>query len=167
VKIGRIGVSNTKLSFDAISRMTQAERDIVHADPKKKRKKRDSFSAAEKFADDYFSLYIRMRDKDCVTKGMRAGPCSDILQCSHVERRVHKSTRYRPENSYTQCKACHTYHHHQSESPLRLYAESQIGHDGMAMLASLAQKTVIRTPQELREIGFKFKALCDSMRGET
>ena len=130
-------------------------------DAKPKHKSHDSWKAAEKYADDWFSKYIKLRDISCVTKGMRAGPCSTVLQCSHVERRVHKMTCYNPLNAFAQCSACHTYHHRQSESPLRLYAERRIGATGMSMIFSLAQKPMKkRTAEELREIGNKYRDMC-------
>jgi hypothetical protein len=145
-------------TLSEIDRWTQGGSDVVH--PKPKRKQRDSFKAAEHYADLWFAQYIKLRDRTCVTKGIREGPCSEVLQCSHVERRGHKMTRYNPMNAYCQCSGCHVYHHTQSESPLRLYAERRIGATGMEMLYSLAQKTVKRTAEELREIGNKYRAMC-------
>jgi hypothetical protein len=147
----------------AIDRACRGGRDVVKADPKKKRKLRDSFSAAEKYADDWFSAYIKARDKRCVTAGMRNGPCSTVLQCSHVERRGHKMTRYLPGNAMAQCKSCHIYHHTQSESNLRTVAERKFGHAVMQIIYEDAQKIIKRTPQELREIGNYFKRLVEEM----
>jgi hypothetical protein len=137
--------------------------DVVRAKPKKRRAKKDSFPAMEKYADDKFSLFIRARDGGCVTAGVRGVPCKGPLQCSHVERRGHKSTRYNPQGAYAQCKGCHVYHHTQSEAPLRLYAESKIGQQGMAALFQESQRIVKRTPADLKAIGDGYKRLLEKL----
>jgi hypothetical protein len=134
-----------------IESATRGERDIVR-DPKKKRKKRDTFPAAEKFADDMFSLFIRARDKRCVTCGS-----TDRLQCSHVERRVRKATRYSEMNAFAQCARCHSFHHYQSETPLRDYQINKCGVSAVQMLYSLSRKECKRTAGELHDIGIFFR----------
>ena len=107
---------------------------------------------AEKAADDAFSLYIRTRDKRCVTCGS-----TDRLQCSHVERRSRHATRYQESNAWAQCARCHTYHHTQSETPLRDYVLSKIGQTGMQMIYSLSRTTCKRTVEELKSIARLYK----------
>lgn len=64
-------------------------------------------------ADDVFSQYIRIRDKECVrcyspvqfnNKGM---PISH--QASHFMGRRKEATRFEPDNVDTLCGGCHTY----------------------------------------------------------
>jgi len=140
-----------------IDHACQGGSDVVHADPKKKRAKRDTFPAAEKFADKMFALYIKARDRTCVTAGVRDSPCTNFLQCSHVERRRHKATRYHPDNAYVQCSACHVYHHTQSESPLRSYAIQKIGMEEMDNVYYASRKIIKRTAEELRQIGIRYR----------
>ena len=127
-------------------------------DLKPKRKKKDSRAVAQKAADDAFSLYIRARDKRCVTCGS-----TDGLQCSHVERRGRHATRYLDSNAYAQCARCHTYHHLQSETPLRDYVLSKIGQTGMQMLYSLSRTTQKRTVEELREVARLYNTKLEAM----
>jgi hypothetical protein len=141
------------MTASQIDKATRGERDIVRGDPKKKRKKRDSFPAAEKFADDMFSLFIRKRDERCVTCGS-----TDRLQCSHVERRVRKSTRYHEMNAFAQCARCHSFHHYQSETPLRDYQIQKCGVMAVQMIYTLSRTECKRTVDELKEIANKYKA---------
>jgi len=128
-------------------------------DPKPKRKKKDSRAVAQKAADDAFSLYIRARDKRCVTCGS-----TDGLQCSHVERRGRHSTRYREENAFAQCKRCHMFHHNQSETPLRDYQLQKIGALGVQLLYSVSRTTLKRTADDLRGIAKMYRDKQEAIR---
>ena len=72
-------------------------------------------------ADKEFSLYIRARDPKCVTCGE---PTTD---CSHIFRRTHLATRWDENNAVGQCRACHYYHHNQTEATLLNFARKKLG----------------------------------------
>jgi 5-methylcytosine-specific restriction endonuclease McrA len=72
-------------------------------------------------ADKAFSLYIRARDRFCVTCGQASS------DCSHIFSRSHYATRWDENNSYGQCRGCHMRHHNQTESYLLDYAKGRLG----------------------------------------
>ncbi len=75
--------------------------------------KSKNLSAAKKSADQWFSVYVRLRDSDhagyceCVTCG-KSHHWKQI-HCGHFMSRRHTSTRWHPENAHAQCCACNTY----------------------------------------------------------
>jgi len=101
----------------AIDKACKGGRDIV-----RKPKKRDPRKTAINKADAAFSAYIKARDGQCVTCGS-----TDNLDCSHVFRRGHYSTRWDETNAYAQCRRCHMIHHNQTESYLHDYARELHG----------------------------------------
>ncbi len=82
---------------------------------------RKSRKSLVRLADKYFSLYIRKRDKFCVTCGSK-----DNLQCGHLFSRVSYTTRWDEDNAYCQCAGCNMRHEYDFE-PLRRYAELKLG----------------------------------------
>jgi hypothetical protein len=78
---------------------------------------------AVKAADKAFSLYIRARDPQCVIPNCG----KPTVDCSHVFKRDHYSTRWDENNAYGQCRECHCRHHNQSESYLLDYARVLMG----------------------------------------
>ena len=71
----------------------------------KKRGKRTPRQKAIKKADDAFSLYIRGRDKKCVTCGSE-----ENLQCGHLFTRGYYPTRWSENNAFCQCAGCNMRH---------------------------------------------------------
>lgn len=69
-----------------------------------------------KKADQLLSLYVRLRDKRCVTCGKTGN-----LTCGHLFSRSHYSTRWDLKNVYTQCWGCNFKHEH-DPYPLTRYA---------------------------------------------
>jgi len=69
--------------------------------------------------DALFSDYIRARDKFiCQRCGRKYPGNSTSIQCAHIFSRVHKSTRWDPENAVTLCGGCHMYW---TREPLEFY----------------------------------------------
>lgn len=66
--------------------------------------KRVSVSALKKRADKVFSLWIRNRDKMCVTCGSRSN-----LQCGHYVSRSWSALRYDEKNCNAQCVGCNVF----------------------------------------------------------
>ena len=132
--------------------------DVKRGDPKKTRTKKETHREALNFAVSMFSLYIRKRDKRCVTCGS-----TDRLQCSHVERSVRQATRFMEGNAFAQCARCHVFHHNQSETPLRDYQLQKIGPTGVQMMYSLSRTICKRTASELWEIGAKYRNMAEEM----
>lgn len=64
-------------------------------------------------ADKYFSMYIRLRDGQCMRCGsfVRYNDQGDPIshQMSHFQGRRKEATRFDPENGDTLCGACHLY----------------------------------------------------------
>jgi hypothetical protein len=66
--------------------------------------KKPTISKLKKQLDQIFSLYIRKRDKKCITCGSTKN-----LQCGHFHSRTHLSTRWSEINCNTQCVGCNVF----------------------------------------------------------
>ena len=61
-------------------------------------------------ADEYFSLYIRTRDKwTCQRCHRTYTPPTSALHCSHFQGRGKEATRFEPLNADALCYGCHQY----------------------------------------------------------
>jgi hypothetical protein len=69
-----------------------------------KTKKRPSVAVLKKKLDNVFSLYIRARDKSCITCGAK-----ENLQCGHFQSRKHNATRFSEINCASQCVRCNMF----------------------------------------------------------
>lgn len=105
-----------------------------------------------KKADIVFSLWIRARDKKCVTKNPY---CSDNLQCSHLIRRGKKAVRFSEINCHAQCAHCNYLHnyepHHYTNWFIREYG--QLPYEDLCDKANTTKKF---TREELEEIIRKY-----------
>ena len=77
-------------------------------------KKKPTKTQLKKKADDYFSLWIRRRDKVCQSTrltGHGAATCTREfnLQCAHIHTRDYSATRLDPENAVALCRGCHMF----------------------------------------------------------
>jgi len=70
------------------------------------KKKQPSVAVLKKKLDNIFSLYIRARDKSCITCGSK-----ENLQCGHFQSRKHNATRFDEVNCASQCVSCNVYNH--------------------------------------------------------
>ena len=133
-------------------------RDVVRARPKPKKTKASAFKAAVKYADQWFSRFIVLRDKRCVICGSTMN-----LQCSHVFRRHSYTTRWDSQNAYAQCKSCHFRHHNHSEYPLQKYAVTRIGQDAMDDLWLRSKKVSNFSADFIKALGDSLKKKCLEM----
>jgi 5-methylcytosine-specific restriction endonuclease McrA len=105
---------------------------------------------AVKAADTAFSLFIRARDKRCVT-------CSNLTQdCSHVFSRSHYATRWDEENAYGQCRQCHMRHHNQTESYLLDWARGMLWSDGFEKLRTKWATVSKLTVKEIQAVAKRY-----------
>lgn len=72
-----------------------------------KKPKKPARKSLVKELDRVFSLFIRARDKRCVTCGT-----SENLTCGHLFSRVAYSTRWNEDNCACQCAGCNLRHEH-------------------------------------------------------
>jgi hypothetical protein len=126
----------------AIEKACKGGRDIV-----RKPKKRDPRKTAINKADKAFADYIKARDGRCVTCDLNLP-----LDCSHVFRRGHYSTRWDEVNAYAQCRRCHMIHHGQTESYLHDYARAHMGKANYEALRDEWNKVTKWTMEEI--LGF-------------
>lgn len=90
---------------------------------KPNKKKKLSLPQETQYADVLLSLYVRLRDKKCVT-------CSSILnlECSHyITKGAAKILRWDYRNTNTQCKKCHYSFHHNNPNPYTVYMARKYG----------------------------------------
>jgi hypothetical protein len=104
-------------------------------------------------ADKAFAKYIVARDKRCVTCGA-TGP----LDCSHVFRRGHYSTRWNPSNAYAQCRKCHFKHHNVTESYLLDFAKQMLWAEAFEELRELSNTTTHLKDYQIEEIARYFRS---------
>jgi hypothetical protein len=143
-----------------IEKATRGERDVVRGDPKKKKRpKKSARQRAVKYANDMFSLYIKARDKRCVT----CGKTTD-LQCSHIFQGRHESTRWRDDCAYTQCKGCHHDFHMKSNLPLLRYAERKVGRDWLDHLWTVNNRTAKMTTDQIEMSGKGYAEKVEAMK---
>lgn len=70
-------------------------------------------TAAIKFTDKWFSLYIREKGHYvCFTCGKTASRDDAIMSCGHLFSRVSFSTRWDEANAECQCTGCNMFHEH-------------------------------------------------------
>jgi hypothetical protein len=122
------------------------------------KKKPSGIKAAVKYADSWFAKYIVLRDKHCVTCGS-----TENLQCSHLYRRVHYSTRWTEDNAAAQCKGCHFRHHNDSEHPLTRYIEGKMGRDDLETMWLLSKRVSKFSADTIKAFGDSFQDRCKEM----
>jgi hypothetical protein len=93
-------------------------------------------------ADTLFSLYVRLRDKQCKRCGRAGTPDKDGrpvigLQCSHYWSRRSESTRYSPENCDALCAGCHFRWGGDYREEYKAFKQKQLGDKGYKMLEVL------------------------------
>ena len=103
--------------------------------------------------DELYSLYIRNRDKRCVTCGT-----TDDLTNGHLRSRASYSTRWDDRNCHAQCKGCNLLHEHDPSK----FDEFFIGKFGLEAWHENNRK--YRTPRqfkswELAEMIAKYREL--------
>ena len=120
--------------------------------PKKKPKKvkHKSISKLKKDADKIFSLWIRARDKRCVTCGSTKN-----LQNGHYISRSHSSTRYLEKNNNCQCLVCNIFM--KGNYPAyTIYLMRKYGNGIIKELERKGRETKQFTPSELEKIIKKY-----------
>jgi len=125
----------------------------------KKRSKNLTVASLKKKADAIFSIYIRLRDKKCITCGS-----TENLQCGHFQSRKHNATRYDPYNCQAQCVRCNMFNWgEQYEFGKQL--DKKYG-DGMAeSLKKKAQEIHKFTTYELQDIIDTYKKEVEELGG--
>jgi hypothetical protein len=126
----------------------------IQVKPKSERRK---FSQSERTEleselDMLCSIYIRNRDRRCVTCG------STKTECSHFVKRSHQIVRFDIEiNLNGQCSFCNNLHN-SNEEPLENYLIKKHGSDKVNLLKSKTKITHFRfSVPELREMVFEMK----------
>lgn len=119
-------------------------------------------SKSKKLADDWVSLYIRLRATDysgigtCVTCGAKRHWQS--ADCGHFQSRGHMATRFHEKNIGFQCKRCNgpgsgeQYKYSQ-------YIDNRYGKGTAAMLETLSRTMVKFNVNELLDIARKYRDL--------
>ncbi len=106
---------------------------------------------AIRFADKWFSLFIRARDKFCYTCGTRRN-----LECGHLFPRTFLGTRWHEAAAFAQCHNCNSLH----ESDTEPFYGKFINDNGLELfeyLQRLTRSPVLKTDHEIRYIGEKYK----------
>lgn len=101
---------------------------------------------AVKAADTAFSLYIRARDKSCVTCGSYKS-----LQCSHLFSRIAYSTRWNTQNAACQCSSCNLKHEY-DPGPFTLWYLREYGNEMYEHIHSLYSSMVKFKTYQIEEI---------------
>ncbi len=105
-----------------------------------------------KKVDTAFSLFIRARDKKCVTC-----PATTKLQCGHLFSRVSFSTRWDELNCHTQCEGCNMSHEYDPQ-PFTSWFIHKFGLEAYDELHAKSKKTA----KELK--CFKDRDLADLLK---
>lgn len=109
-------------------------------------------------ADKYFSLYIRARDKRCVTCGS-----SDNLQCGHLFTRTYYTLRWDEKNAFCQCAGCNLRHEHDpyklTSHFMMVFSEEEY-HELHSQLQGVSKKTTF----EIEEIGDYYKSKWEEIK---
>src|SRR3990167_10263026 len=117
---------------------------------KNTKKKRKSISKLKKKADKVFSLWIRARDKRCVSCGSDRN-----LQNGHYISRSHNATRYNEKNNNCQCLTCNIFK--KGNYPAyTLYLMRKYGNGIIKELEKIGRETKQFTPAELERIIKKY-----------
>jgi len=123
-----------------------------------------SRSGAEKLADKWFSLYIRLRDSDwkgivkCITCPNRDHFKSKKINCGHFISRAAKSTRWHVLNANGQCTTCNLYKSgNQYEHGKQL--DIKHGKGTADQMAALSRATQKFNTSDLLDIAEKFRKL--------
>ena len=112
--------------------------------------KRKSISKLKKKADKVFSLWIRARDKRCVSCGSEQN-----LQNGHYISRSHNATRYNEKNNNCQCLTCNIFK--KGNYPAyTLYLMRKYGNGIIKELEKIGRETKQFTPAELERIIKKY-----------
>lgn len=112
------------------------KRTQIRVKPKELRRKfsKSERTLLEKELDRLCSLYVRKRDKRCVTCGSR-----ENLTCSHFVKRAFQILRYDIEfNCHTQCDVCNEVHN-SNEQPYEDYIVKIFGEETPRKLRALAK----------------------------
>ena len=120
-------------------------------------------------ADNYFSLFIRVRDAFqerygyCIT----CNTFKDVkeMDCGHYIKRQHQSTRFNEMNCQTQCKRCNNFEQGANEIFRRKLVE-KYGEEKVLMLEQEGRKTVKRGKFELEQIAKYYKSECEILAKE-
>jgi hypothetical protein len=114
-------------------------------------KKVQSISKLKKTADSVFSVWIRKRDKRCVTCDSK-----ENLQCGHYISRSCNQLRYDEVNCNAQCVACNVFKRGAMDV-YALYLERKYGPEILYWLSAEKNKLKQWKVGELQEIIKKYK----------
>ena len=106
---------------------------------------------AIKYADTWFSKFIRMRDQKCYTCGSQVN-----LQCGHLFSRVFQATRWNEEAAFAQCERCNSEHESNTEPFYKKFIDEN-GLELFEYLERLTKSPILKTEHEIRYLGKKFK----------
>jgi len=124
-----------------------------------RQKKQYSRSWHKKNADNWFSKYIRLRDKKCYT----CNTTSTKLQCGHFVPRQYLATRYDERNNHAQCFACNMFYAGQPAT----YAKNLIRDFGPGIVEELESKRYeINRYLDFEKIASDYKAKYESLLKE-
>ena len=101
--------------------------------------------------DTWFSKAIRQRDGwRCRHCGVHTDQTASLMDCAHIQKRTHKSTRWDPANAVTLCRTpCHNYF---ETHPVEFvhWLEEEIGREALENLVRKSQQPM-KTPDYLLE----------------
>ena len=101
--------------------------------------------------DGVFSLFIRSRDRRCVTCGSQSN-----LTCGHLFSRIAYSTRWREDNCFAQCLSCNLRHEY-DPYPFMNYYLRRFGQDKLDQLHRDYSTIRKFSNPELQELIDKYK----------
>jgi len=97
-----------------------------------------------------FSLYIRLRDKECVLKAL--GGCQGPLQAGHVIPRTKRATKYSEDNVFGQC-AFHNKKHKWHPEQYELWYMQKFGSDKFMELKKRSlEPAKALNPKQLKDL---------------
>ena len=128
--------------------------------------KKPTMKSAEKLADKWFSIYIRLRDSDfrgnvkCITCSSSDYYKGPNMNCGHFQSRSHKYTRWHDRNANGQCVGCNKWKSGDQYNHGRMI-DLKFGKGTAEEMVALARATIKRTVAEVKEIADKYKKLAE------
>lgn len=125
--------------------------------------KAKTISVLKGLADDWFGVYIRLRQTDfrgfgkCITCGVKKNWRD--ANCGHFQSRAHMATRYHEQNSHFQCRLCNGPRGKGEQFKHALYIDKVYGKGVALQLEALARTTRKMTSVDFLEYAIQFRDL--------
>lgn len=120
-------------------------------------------------ADQFFSYYVRLRDRECVRchapVGFNAKGLPNTFTVSHYFGRTAQTTRFSLENCDTACRGCHSYWEERNKKAYTDFKREQLGEKAFDELVLLGNATLkqlgMRKDYKMQELYWTARILED------